>query len=188
MGSLLFQWNPDPNAVTRFWLDRYSSWSPGCLQFWQSKTNQSSPRRPKSYHKRRTISVQSYRWANVVPDIFVQVLQEKHAVFLSSYEGNCAVNPRFLIVRIISISVNLSHIFLILIWSIKIIKEQKHCELYIIVILSHWSGSLDSKKNWAWNETYSPFKLTHQWYRIHWETNILIWAFFLIDRFVVFLC
>ena len=42
------------------------------------------------------------------------------------------------------------------------------------------------KKNWAWKETKSIFKLMYQVTKIHWETNILIVSFLEIDRLVFF--
>ena len=53
-------------------------------------------------------------------------------------------------------------------------------------LLPHWSGSICSKKNWAWKETKSIFKLMYQVTKIHWETNILIVSFLEMDRLVFF--
>jgi len=48
--------------------------------------------------------------------------------------------------------------------------------------------ALAAEKKSTSNETISTFKPTHRWTKIHWETNVLTRAFFLIDRFVVFKC
>jgi len=78
-----------------------------------------APRRPKSYHKKKeeqsVYKVIDERTIKENSSRHFCASFEKMPFFRQNDEGNCAVNPRFLIVRIISISVNLSHIFLILI-------------------------------------------------------------------------
>ena len=56
-----------------------------------------------------------------------------------------------------------------------------------MIYLSDWEAE-PVQKNWAQNETGSTFKVTHWWSKIYWETNILSMSFFLIGRFLVFLC
>ena len=61
------------------------------------------------------------------------------------------------------------------------------CKLIDIDFIHHTGQEAYAvKKNWAWKETKSIFKLMYQVTKIHWETNILIVSFLEIDRLVFF--